>query len=144
MREKGIKAIWISPQIRTTIDPDFDNKLTNILNREFNPTAPNRVWVTDITYIYTLEGFVYLTSVMDLYSRRIVGWNLSDSLHTESVIKAINKAKQTRTLDNPVVVHSDRGTQFTSTDYKDATPENEFIRSYSRKGNPWDNACMRL
>lgn len=73
MRELGIKTIWVSPYRRTTIDPDFDNNLKNILNRNFNPKSPNAVWVTDITYIYTLSGFVYLTSIMDLYSRSIIG-----------------------------------------------------------------------
>src|SRR5699024_3994505 len=69
MREEGIKAIWMRPYVRTTIDPDFDIKLRNVLNRDFKPAAPNTVWVTDITYVHTLEGFIYLTSVMDLFSR---------------------------------------------------------------------------
>ncbi len=68
MRELGIKAIWVTPYRRTKIDPNFDDNLKNILNRNFNPKSPNAVWVTDITYIYTLSGFVYLTSIMDLYS----------------------------------------------------------------------------
>ena len=88
MREEGIKAIWVRPYVRTTIDPDFDIKLKNILNRNFSPARPNSVWVTDITYIHTLNGFVYLTSVMDLFSRSIVGWHLSDSLST--AIAAVN------------------------------------------------------
>ena len=89
MREDGIRDIWVTPYARTTIDPDFDIKLKNILNREFNPTRPNAVWVTDITYVYTLSGFVYLTSVMDLFSRKIIGWHLSDNLSTEGVLVAI-------------------------------------------------------
>lgn len=140
MREEGIKAIWVSPYVRTTIDPDFDEKLKNILSRDFNPPAPNTVWVTDITYCYTLTGFVYLTSVMDLYSRKIIGWHLSDSLSSEGVIAAINKAKKARILDTPVIIHSDRGVQYVSKAYLEATPANKFIRSYSRKGTPWDNA----
>ncbi|WP_283409165.1 hypothetical protein [Anoxynatronum buryatiense] len=70
MREEGIRAIWVSPYRQTTIDPDFDNQLKNILKRNFTPAAPNTVWVTDITYCYTTSGFVYLTSVMDLFSRK--------------------------------------------------------------------------
>ncbi|GAB6178821.1 hypothetical protein JCM14036_01400 [Desulfotomaculum defluvii] len=92
MREEGIKAIWVRPYTRTTIDPEFDDKLKNILNRHFNPKAPNAVWVTDITYIYTISGFAYLTSVMDLFSRKIIGWHVSDSLSTEHVLMAIEKA----------------------------------------------------
>jgi len=142
MREAGIKAIWVSPYVRTTIDPEFDTKLKNILNRDFNPTAPNTVWVTDITYLHTLEGFVYLTSVMDLYARKIIGWQVSDSLSTEHVISAIEKAKASRRVSRPVVIHSDRGCQYVSRNYLEATPAGQYIHSYSNKGNPWDNACM--
>jgi putative transposase len=142
MREEGIKAIWVQPYIRTTIDPDFDIKLKNILKRQFNPKIPNSVWVTDITYINTLNGFVYLTCVMDLYSRAIVGWHLSNNLSTDGVIKAISKAKANRKLIQPVIIHSDRGVQYVSKGYIEATPAKQFIRSYSKKGTPWDNACI--
>ncbi len=142
MREEGIRAIWVSDYVRTTIDPCFDKKLKNILNRKFNPTHPNRIWVTDITYCHTLSGFVYLTSVMDLYSRKIIGWHVSDSLSTESVLVAIKEAKKSRITDTPVIIHSDRGVQFISKDYINETPANQFIRSYSRKVIPWDNACI--
>lgn len=142
MREEGIRAIWVRPYVKDATDPEFDIKLKNILNRDFNPAAPNSVWVTDITYVHTLSGFVYLTSVMDLYSRSIVGWHLSDSLSTEHVVSAIEKAKINRALNKPVVIHSDRGCQYVSKDYVEATPAGKFIRSYSRKGNPWDNACI--
>ena len=104
------------------------------------PLHPNCVWVTDITYCYTLTGFVYLTSVMDLYSRKIIGWHVSDSLSTEGVLLAIQKAKKGRKIDNPVIIHSDRGCQFVSKAYIEATPADKFIRSYSLKGTPWDNA----
>lgn len=142
MREIGIKAIWVSPYKRTTIDPDFDANLKNILNRNFTPDAPNRVWVTDITYVWTLTGFVYLTSVIDLYSRMVIGWNLSDTLSTDSVIRAIEAAKRNRKLERPVVIHSDRGVQYVSKAYLEATPAKSFIRSYSKKATPWDNAVI--
>lgn len=142
MREEGIKAIWVRPYIRTTIDPDFDIKLKNVLNRDFNPAAPNTVWVTDITYIHTLDGFAYLTSVMDLFSRRIIGWSVSKDLKTEHVLKAIEQEKTQRKSSEPVIIHSDRGSQFVSESYVEATPAGQYIRSYSNKGNPWDNACI--
>lgn len=142
MREEGIKAIWVRPYVRTTIDPDFDIKLKNVLSRDFNPTAPNTVWVTDITYVYTLNGFVYLTCVMDLFSRKIIGWNVSDSLSTEHVIVAIERAKANRKHSQPVIIHSDRGCQFVSKSYIEATPAGQYIHSYSNKANPWDNACI--
>ena len=142
MRELGIRAIWVSPYKRTTIDPDFDIKLKNILDRKFSPNAPNTVWVTDITYIWTLNGFVYLTTIMDIFSRKAISWNLSDSLSTQSVLEAVNKAKISRSSDAPIIIHSDRGRQFVSKAYVEATPANQFIRSYSEKGNPWDNAVI--
>lgn len=142
MRELKIRAIWVSPYKRTTIDPDFDNKLKNILDRNFKPSSPNTVWVTDITYVWTLSGFVYLTTVLDLYSRIVVGWHLSDSLSTEGVLKAIINAKSNRRIDTPIIIHSDRGVQFVSKSYLEETPAGKFIRSYSNKANPWDNAVI--
>jgi len=142
MRELGIKAIWVSPYRRTTIDPDFDSKLRNILDRKFSPDAPNTVWVTDITYVWTVSGFVYLTTVMDLFSRKVIGWHLSDTLSTEGVLRAINKAKLSRKTDAPIIIHSDRGVQYVSKAYIEATPAGKFIRSYSQKGTPWDNAVI--
>lgn len=143
MREEGLKAIWVRPYTRTTIDPNFDLNLKNVIERDFKPAAPNTVWVTDITYLHTLDdGFVYLTSVMDLYSRRIVGWYLSNRLSAEEAVKAIEKAKGNRKLTQPIIIHSDRGSQFVSKSYVEATPAGQFIRSYSNKGNPWDNACI--
>ena len=142
MRELGIKAIWVSLYKRTTIDPDFDNKLSNILDRNFAPAAPNTVWVTDITYVWTVSGFVYLTTVMDLFSRKVIGWHLSDTLGAEGVLRAINKAKASRKTDTPIIIHSDRGVQYVSKAYIEATPAGKFIRSYSHKGTPWDNAVI--
>ncbi|MYL58016.1 IS3 family transposase [Virgibacillus halodenitrificans] len=142
MREEGIKAIWVRPYVRTTIDPDFDGKLKNILERDFYPPAPNTVWVTDITYVHTLEGFIYLVSVMDLFSRKIIGWHVADSLATETVIKAIEKAKLSRKTSQPIIIHSDRGSQYVSKSYIEATPAGQYLRSYSNKANPWDNACI--
>jgi len=140
MREMGIKAQYIKPYIVTTIDSDFSAELTNILNEEFNPVEPNAVWCSDITYIWTYEGFVYLTSIMDLYSRKIVSWVLSTTLEAKWVVEAINKAKKARNISKPLVMHSDRGVQYTCSAYREATEQ--FINSYSKKAYPWDNACI--
>ena len=74
MRKMGIRAYYIKHSIKTTIQPDFNRKLKNILKQQFNPKEPNAVWCSDITYIWTYTGFVYLTSIMDLYSRKIIAW----------------------------------------------------------------------
>ena len=89
MRQMGIKAHWVKPYIQTTIDSDFSQKLKNILNEEFNPAHPDAVWCSDITYIWTFEGFVYLTSVMDLYSRKIISWVLSETLEASHVVECV-------------------------------------------------------
>lgn len=140
MKELGIKAQYIKPYTVTTIDSDFSSELKNILNEEFNPEIPDAVWCSDITYIWTYEGFVYLTSIMDLYSRKILAWVLSDTLEAKWVIEAIDRARFARGIKNPKMIHSDRGIQYVCTDYIEAT--NGIQRSYSKKAYPWDNACI--
>jgi transposase InsO family protein len=140
MRELGIKAIWVKPWTITTRDSDFSNALTNILNRDFNPEHPNAVWVSDMTYVWTAEGFVYLTSIMDLYSRKIISWVLSKTMDVSCVVDAINMAKSRRSIANPLVMHSDRGSVYISKEYKKVTANMSL--SYSAKASPWDNACI--
>ena len=140
MRELGIRAQYVKPYTVTTIDSDFSIELKNILDEEFNPTEPNAVWCSDITYIWTYEGFAYLTSIMDLFSRKIIAWELSRTLEAKWVVETINKAKKARKIDKPLVMHSDRGIQYTCSAYKEATEG--FINSYSKKAFPWDNACI--
>ncbi len=110
------------------------------MDEEFNPSEPNAVWCSDITYIWTYEGFVYLTSIMDLFSRKIIAWELSTTLEAKWVVETIKRAKIARRIDKPLVMHSDRGIQYTCSAYKEATEG--FINSYSKKAFPWDNACI--
>ena len=140
MKEMGIKAQYIRPYTVTTINSDFSDELKNILNEKFNPALPDAVWCSDITYIWTFEGFVYLTSIMDLYSRKIIAWVLSDTLEAKWVIEAVKRAKKTRNVDKPLIMHTDRGSQYVSVDYIQATTNMQ--RSYSKKAYPWDNACI--
>lgn len=140
MRQMGMKAQWVKPYVQTTTDPDFNQKLKNILVEEFNPDHPDAVWCSDITYIWTREGFVYLTSIMDLYSRKIISWVLSDTLKAASVVECIEKAKKLRKIDKPLIFHCDRGSQYVSEAFRNATAG--MIHSYSKKAYPWDNACI--
>lgn len=140
MKEMGIKAQYIKPYTITTVDSDFSDKLKNILDEKFNPTEPDDVWCSDITYIWTFAGFVYLTSIMDLYSRKIIAWVLSDTLEAKWVIEAVKKAKKSRNVDKPLIIHTDRGSQYVSMDYIKITANMQ--RSYSKKAYPWDNACI--
>lgn len=91
MKELGIRACWVKPYTVTTISKDFSDNLKNVLKREFDANEPNAVWCTDITYLWTDEGFLYLSCIMDLFSRRIIAWELSRTLETEHVIRAIEK-----------------------------------------------------
>ncbi len=140
MREMGIRAQWSKPWIATTVDSDFSKELHNILDEQFNPDRPNAVWCSDITYIWTWDGFVYLTSIMDLYSRKIIAWSLTDSMDVSCVIDTVKKAKARRNTDLPLILHSDRGSQYVSKAYRDVTQK--FQLSYSHKGYPYDNACI--
>lgn len=140
MRQMGIKAQWVKPYIQTTIDSDFSQQLKNILNEELNPDQPDVVWCSDITYIWTFEGFVYLTSVMNLYSGKIISWVLSETLEAPHVVECIEKAKRVRNVEKPLIFHCDRGCQYVSEAFQKATKG--MIRSYSKKAYPWDNACI--
>lgn len=140
MKEMGIRAQWVKPWTTTTRDSDFSKELHNILNEQFNPDRPNAVWCTDITYIWTRDGFVYLTSIMDLYARKIIAWTLSDNIEVSCVINTINKAKERRNTDLPLIIHSDRGSQYVSKAYREATEKYQL--SYSHTGYPYDNACI--
>lgn len=131
MKEMNIKAQYIKPYTVTTKKSDFSTALNNVLNEQFNPDKPNTVWCTDITYIWTIDGFVYLTSIMDLFSRKIIAWTLSHTLEVSCVIEAINKAKSRRHLEKPLIIHSDRGSQYVSKEYKKATSKMQL--SYSKK-----------
>jgi len=140
MREMGIKAQWIKPFTTTTGDSDFSTELTNILDEQFNPERPNAVWCTDITYIWTQNGFVYLNCVMDLFARKIIAWTLSNTMEVSNVVATINKAKAYRNIESPLIIHSDRGSRYVSNAWREATKTMQ--RSYSRCAYPYDNACI--
>ena len=140
MHELGIKAQWVRPYTITTQESDLSSQLQNILDENFNPERPNAVWCTDITYIWTIDGFVYLTSVMDLFSRKIIAWTLSDTMELKWVLSTIANAKKRRHIDKPLILHSDRGSQYVSKEYRKAAAQMQL--SYSKKAYPWDNACI--
>jgi putative transposase len=126
-----------------TTDSNHDlNIYPNLLNRQFSVEEPNQVWVSDITYIWTLEGWVYLSSVMDLFSRKIVGWSLASHMKKELPIEALKMAIISRQPGVGLIHHSDRGSQYCSHDYIDILKEKEMQISMSRKGDPYDNACI--
>ncbi len=116
------------------------NVADNILDRDFNPAQPNKRWVSDITYIRTYEGFLYVATVLDLFSRKIVGWSMDKNIDRHLVIKALLMAVWTRQPTQRVLVHSDQGSQYGSADYLAFMKENDLEPSMSRRGNCHDNA----
>ncbi|MEA3346674.1 MAG: IS3 family transposase [Candidatus Auribacterota bacterium] len=114
----------------------------NILNRNFIAAKPNHKWAADITYIPTKMGWLYLAVVMDLFSRRIVGWSMSDTIDSVLVQSAMKVALADRRPSAGLIHHSDRGVQYASGDFQDLLDDNKVVCSMSRKGNCWDNACV--
>ena len=114
--------------------------MQNVLNREFAPQGPNQVWATDITYLWTQQGWIYLAVVIDLYSRRVVGWCMDRRMKKSLVIRALMMAVNLRKPPAGLIHHSDRGSQYASHAYQRLLQQFGMIGSMSRKGNCWDNA----
>ena len=112
----------------------------NRLQRQFTVGQPDQVWVTDITYIRTYEGWLYLAVVIDLYSRTVVGWSMKPTMATELVLDALTMAVWRRRPKAEVIIHSDQGSQFASDDFNRWCKDNALLPSMSRRGNCWDNA----
>jgi len=128
---------------KSTTDSNHKYSISpNHLNRNFKPSELNQTWVSDITYIRTLQGWLYLTTVIDLYDRQVIGWSLSKTLHTNvTIIPAWAMAISRRNITKPLIFHSDRGIQYASKEFRAILKANSLItQSMSRKGNCWDNA----
>ena len=118
-------------------EPIFEN----LLNRNFSPGAPSQALVSDITYIPVLEGFLYLTTVIDLFDRKVIGWSISEGMNTdETVMEAFKMAVKKRTPSPNMIFHSDRGSQYASHKFRNYVASYNIRQSMSRKGNCWDNA----
>jgi putative transposase len=126
---------------KQTTESKHSNRVeANILDREFKADKPNDKWVSDITYISTLEGWLYLSSVIDLYSRKVIGWSMSDTIDSKLVCDSLEMALSKRKDVYGCIFHSDRGSQYTSESVRNKLLESNIIQSMSRKGNCWDNA----
>ena len=142
MREADLKPVWKKKFVNTT-DSNHDLPVAeNLLNRQFNPAKPNQAWTSDITYTHTRTGWLYLAVVMDLYSRKIIGWAMNSTMHTELVSRALLMAVGQRLPVPGLILHSDRGSQYASHEYQSLLKQHGMICSMSRKGNCWDNAVM--
>ncbi len=125
---------------RTTEADPGASPAPNLLDRRFDQAVPDAVWVTDVTYIWTDEGFVYLAAIIDCCTRMVVGWSTADHLRTELCTAALQDAVAKHRPGPGLMHHSDRGCQYTSHDYRKALADLGFVQSMSRKGNCWDNA----
>lgn len=114
----------------------------DLLRRDFSASKPNEKWVSDITYIKVEKGFVYLAVIMDLFSRKIIGWSLDSTMTNQLIIDAFNMAVSSREVEPGLILHSDRGVQYRSGEYQKLLLEEKIRPSMSRKGNCWDNAAM--
>lgn len=142
MRQAKLIARPRRRTVRTTDSRHAEPVAPNLLGRAFDAPAPNRIWVADITYLATQEGWLYLAVVLDLYARRVVGWSMQSKLERSLVIAALTDAIQRRRPPAGLLHHSDRGSQYASGDYQALLAEAKMVGSMSRKGNCWDNAVM--
>jgi transposase InsO family protein len=141
MRKDGLKAKTIRKFKATTNSNHSLPVAENLLNRDFTPAEPNKAWVADITYIWTNEGWLYLAIVIDLYSRAVVGWSMSERMTRTLVMDAFTLAVKRRNPSPGLIHHSDRGSQYASADFQKLLAKYGTICSMSRKGNCWDNAA---
>ena len=142
MREGGLCAKRKRRRIVTTRRDASHPVAPNLLNRDFTATEPNKKWVSDITYIPTAQGWLYLAVILDLYSRIVVGWSMSGNCDEELVERALDMALARRRPTAGLLHHSDRGCQYTSRAYRLHLEQSGVLVSMSRKGNCWDNAAM--
>lgn len=142
MAKNNLKSI-IKKRYRVTTTDSKHNKhiSNNVLNRHFVHDKPSQAWVSDITYVRTKQGWLYLTIIMDLYDRKIIGWSLADNMTTEAtVLAAWRMAIINRPVGHEMIFHSDRGIQYASESFRKELNRYKVIQSMSRKGNCWDNA----
>ena len=143
MRHPGIRAIMARPRRVRTTDSRHDLPIApNLLERNFTATAPNRIWLADITYVETDQGWLYLAAILDLYSRRIVGWAMADHLRADLPLAALRMAISAQRPGAGLIHHSDRGVQYASSEYRNALQSVAFRASMSRKADCYDNAPM--
>jgi putative transposase len=140
MQQQGLAARRRRPFVRTTDSKHSHPVAPNVVARDFLPPGPNCTWAGDITYVWTAEGWLYLAVVLDLFSRRVVGWSMSESIDRHLVLSALDMALAGRAA--PALYHSDRGSQYASEDYRARLAERGITCSMSRKGNCWDNAVV--
>lgn len=142
MSESGLRSITVKKYKATTNSKHSYPVYPNLLNQQFQVDKAGAVWVSDITYIWTKEGWLYLATVMDLFSRRIIGWEMSRRMTKDLTITALQRAINQQLPKEGLIHHSDRGSQYAANEYQAMLRNYEITTSMSRKGNCYDNACI--
>lgn len=142
MRKNGIRAKTKRKFKATTLSKHNRPVAPNLLDQNFSIDRPNAVWVSDITYVPTGEGWLYLATTLDLFSRKVVGWAMDSHMKTDLVMAALRMAIQRRAIEPGLIHHSDRGVQYASQDFQDLLSSVGMVCSMSRKGNCYDNAVQ--
>ena len=142
LKRQGLRPVYKRPYRVTTDSAHKKPIAPNVLNRRFDGWQVNQAWVADITYIATGEGWLYLACVMDLSSRRIVGWSMSDRIKVDLICQALKSAYWRRKPPAGLIMHSDRGSQYASDSHRRLIKDYRMIQSMSRRANCWDNAAM--
>ena len=142
MRQHGIRAKTVKKWRATTQSQHRFPVAANTLDRQFTVESPNRVWAGDLTYVWTTEGWLYLAVILDLYSRRVIGWAMGHRLTVDLAERALTMALVNRTPTAGLLHHSDRGSQYAATSYQQLLATRGITASMSRTGNCWDNACI--
>lgn len=140
MKELGIRGVVRGKSVKTTIPDDVADRPLDKVERNFKADRPNQLWVADLTYVRTWNGFVYTAFITDVYADCIVGWKVSSSLHASLALDALEQAVHSRKLDNPIIHHSDKGVQYLSIKYSDRLEQAGIESSVGSKGDSYDNA----
>jgi transposase InsO family protein len=142
MKKHGIRA-KTKRKFRVTTDSKHDLPVApNLLDRNFSPEKPNQIWASDLTYVWTREGWLFLAVIVDLFSRQVVGWSLDKTMTKELVCSALGQAYFRRKPGAGLVFHSDRGSQYCSKEFRRQLKQYRMLQSQSRRANCWDNACV--
>ena len=142
MRERGLSSRIPRKYVCTTDSKHSRRIAENIVDRQFSVAKPDALWLTDISYLETTEGFLYIAAVLDAFSRRVIGYAIDSHMKTSLCEKALRMALRTRTSNQGLLCHSDRGSQYASGEYRKLLSSHGIVCSMSRKGNCWDNAMM--
>ena len=142
MKKNGIRA-KMKRKFRVTTDSNHKLPVApNLLARNFSPKKPNQFWASDLTYVWTREGWLFLAVIVDLFSRQVVGWSLEKTMTTDLISSALRQAYFKRKPGSGLIFHSDRGSQYCSQEFRKLLKEYRMLQSQSRRANCWDNACV--